>query len=388
MILAMSATGALLALKPQILNVIERDARFVQVPQPGAPPVGMDRVLAAARASKPDAQAVWLAVDRDPAKAAAVSFGRDATVWVDPYSGQVLGEGSKGATVFFRAIEDWHRWLGRPTENRVAARAITDACNLAFLCLAASGLYLWWPKSFTWRNLKAVLLFRRAATVRARDFNWHNVIGFWCAPVIVIMAATGAVISYPWATNLLYRAMGSTPPQAAGARSAQASPAQTERGERRAAASVDLDQLWARAEQQLPTWSAITLRLPTRPGGPVSFTITDGESWNAFARSTLTLDAATGAIAQWQPYGGQSLGQRARGWARFAHTGELGRLPGQVIAGVASAGAVVLVWTGLALALRRFLGWRPWKLRVNWGHHVPAAANAASASAARATILE
>jgi hypothetical protein len=31
---------------------------------------------------------------------------------------------------------------------------------------------------------------------------------------------------------------------------------------------------------------------------------------------------------------------------------------GQTIAGLASAGAVVLVWTGISLALRRFSAWR------------------------------
>ena len=43
---------------------------------------------------------------------------------------------------------------------------------------------------------------------------------------------------------------------------------------------------------------------------------------------------------------------------RFAHTGEVLGLPGQTIAGIASAGGVVLVYTGLALSLRRFVAWR------------------------------
>jgi hypothetical protein len=32
-------------------------------------------------------------------------------------------------------------------------------------------------------------------------------------------------------------------------------------------------------------------------------------------------------------------------------------IPGQTIAGLATGGAVVLVWTGIALALRRFRAW-------------------------------
>ena len=103
------------------------------------------------------------------------------------------------------------------------------------------------------------------------------------------------------------------------------------------------------------------MRLPNREGMPVSFTITDGRSWNAFARSQLTVDAGSGDVRQWQPYESSSLGQKARGWFRFGHTGELAGIPGQVIAGLGCTGGVVLVWTGLSLALRRLFNWRLWR---------------------------
>src|SRR6185503_9383825 len=49
-----------------------------------------------------------------------------------------------------------------------------------------------------------------------RDFNWHNTIGFWCAIPIAIMTVSGAVISYSWASNLVYRLTGSPVPSARG----------------------------------------------------------------------------------------------------------------------------------------------------------------------------
>jgi uncharacterized iron-regulated membrane protein len=42
---------------------------------------------------------------------------------------------------------------------------------------------------------------------------------------------------------------------------------------------------------------------------------------------------------------------------RFLHTGEALGLPGQAVAGIASLGATLLVFTGLSLALRRFANW-------------------------------
>jgi uncharacterized iron-regulated membrane protein len=361
-ILVMSATGAALAMKPQILNVVERRVRFV-APQ-ATPRLAPSALLAAAKAARPETAPVTIAIDRDPSAAAAVGFGPNtATLYVDPYTGLMLGEGSTSAQVFFRTIENWHRWLGADTPLRPVARWLTDASNVVFLGLALTGLFLWWPHAWTPQHTRAILFFRRGVRGRARDFNWHNAIGFWCAPVIVIMTASGVVMSYPWANALLYRMTNSPLPAAPGGRAgAPGGAGQRPRdaaGERRAepSAPLDLDRLWAVAEAQLPTWRVISLRIPDRAGAPAAFTLTDGASWNAFARSQLTLDAATAAIRQWQPYDAQSLGQRARGWVRFGHTGELGRWPGQLAAGLACVGGVFLVWTGLSLAIRRFRVW-------------------------------
>jgi uncharacterized iron-regulated membrane protein len=63
----------------------------------------------------------------------------------------------------FRALEDWHRWLGASAANRTSTRAVTGACNLAFLALAVSGLYLWWPRTWTPSHTRASA---RTATVR------------------------------------------------------------------------------------------------------------------------------------------------------------------------------------------------------------------------------
>src|SRR5262245_50487205 len=362
-ILIMSFTGAVLAMKPQIVKAIDRRVRVVAPRR--EPRVPASALVAAVRAGRPGATATSLTIDRDPAASAAVGI-EGATIYVDPYEGSVLGEGSTRTQTFFRTIENWHRWIGLSAENRALAKSITGASNLAFLALAVSGVYLWWPRKWSAQHTRPILAFKRAATARARDFNWHNVIGFWCAPVIIVMTATATVMSYSWANGLLYRAMGSTPPAASRGRAAQPGAGGSREGQRRAEPSAtaltaaQIDRAWMRAESLMPTWSVMTVRLSTQGSGPLPFTITDGRSWNAFARSQLTVDAASGEVRQWQPYDNFSLGQKARGWFRFAHTGELAGLGGQIVAGVACVGGVMLVWTGLSLALRRLFNWRIW----------------------------
>ncbi|HEY1265105.1 MAG TPA: PepSY domain-containing protein, partial [Terriglobales bacterium] len=66
----------------------------------------------------------------------------------------------------------------------------------------------------------------------------------------------------------------------------------------------------------------------------------------------------TGEVIRAEPFSSYNLGRRLRTWGRFLHTGEAGGIAGQTIAAIASAGAALLVWTGISLALRRLWAWR------------------------------
>jgi len=367
-IFIMSVTGALLALQPQILNIVERDVRFVE---PGAAGrLSAQAIVERARASKGGAKPTGLTLDVNPQASALVAFGQPGGVYVDPYTGTVLGEGSSNARAFFRTLTDWHRWLGRSGDGRATTKAITGAANLAFLGLAMSGLYLWLPRQWSLARVRAVTVIDPRLSGKARDFNWHNSIGFWSAPVLIVLTLTGAVLSYPWASNLVYKLTRSPLPNQGGGPRAEgtagprlegnAGPRREGNGE-----SANLDLFVARAGEVMPTWGVMTFRFPPRANGPVSVTMSDASYWNPFARSQLTLDGRTADTVRWEPYAAGSRGQKLRGWMRFAHTGELGGVAGQVVAGLACAGGAFLVWTGLALALRRFLGWRSTGVREN-----------------------
>ncbi|HEX7955800.1 MAG TPA: PepSY-associated TM helix domain-containing protein, partial [Pyrinomonadaceae bacterium] len=101
----------------------------------------------------------------------------------------------------------------------------------------------------------------------------------------------------------------------------------------------------------------ITLQLPQKPEAPVAFAIDRGNGGQPQLRSQLTLDRATGEVVRWEPYANNTAGRRLRTWLRFAHTGEVYGLAGQTVAALASLGGAFLVYTGLALALRRLRAW-------------------------------
>jgi uncharacterized iron-regulated membrane protein len=79
----------------------------------------------------------------------------------------------------------------------------------------------------------------------------------------------------------------------------------------------------------------------------------DGQ-WPLFGAAQLSLDPYTGAVLRHEVYRDYTPGRKIRTWLRFLHTGEALGWPGQLLAGLVSLGATVLVWTGFALAWRRF----------------------------------
>jgi uncharacterized iron-regulated membrane protein len=218
-------------------------------------------------------------------------------------------------------------------------------------------------------------MFSRSARGKARDFNWHNVIGFWSAIPLFVIVLGSVVISYPLASDLVYRLAGEAPPaRPAGPPGGANAPAQgtnDEAARRRSGgrgngggreggqnAAAGIDALWARAEQQVPGWRSISFRVPSSAEAPVAFTIDECTGGQPQKRGTLTLGRPGAEIVKWEPFASLSAGRQLRSWLRFVHTGEFYGLPGQTVAGAVSLGAAVLMYTGLALALRRLLSWR------------------------------
>src|SRR5215212_9431297 len=148
-ILIMSVTGALLAFQPQIERFADREARAAAPPSQDAARLGAQELFAKALEARPDIKPSALIIQADPTAAAALSLGRDGSLYLNPYTGDALGESAKGVRSFFQTLTEWHRWLGASGERRATWRAVTGACNTAFLALALSGLYLWWPKNWT-----------------------------------------------------------------------------------------------------------------------------------------------------------------------------------------------------------------------------------------------
>jgi uncharacterized iron-regulated membrane protein len=355
-IFVMCFTGAILAFEQELVAWAERDARRVTAPA-GATPRPLDELTAAARASAPaNARVVEISIDSDPEASLTINLGREAgAVYINPYTAEVNRPASRAVRDFMKKVVELHRYLARSGEQRPAGKAITGAANLAFLFLACSGLYLWWPRA--WQNLRASTWYRCGLAGRARDWNWHNVTGFWFLPVIVVLTVSAAVIGYRWAGDLVYLAVGDPPQRGSYLVVPAASPAASAPGAARLGLAAALD----RVKTRHPGWTQITVRegyarRPDNATGPDPYTVTlksTDDASPSFAPTQLVLDPYTGETLSQTRYADQTPGRKIRIWLRYLHTGQALGWPGQLLAGLASLAGCMLVCTGFSLAYRR-----------------------------------
>lgn len=387
----MCLTGTALAFEKELVAWSERGARRVAPPAVDAPRLSLEQMQARLRETQPAARPLAIVLQNDPRAAVGFGTGRTGGFYVNPYTGEVRQPQSVAMGEFMRTMTDWHRTLGfTGGATRPRGKLINGVCNLAFCVLAITGLYLWIPRQWSWRALRPVVWFRQNSSGKARYFNWHNVIGLWSAPILIVLTLTAIPISFQWGIRLINTLTGTPAPVAphgagSGGPGSVGGPAVELPAPPPGAKLLSPDSLLAVVLRQTPNWKTITLRSggagdgrgeagpgqdrgrggdatearPTSAASappPITFTIRTDNTWPRTATTTLVLNPHTGDVLRRTTYANQPAPQRVRSWTRFLHTGEALGWGGQLAAGVACLGGCFLVYTGIALAWRRFFG--------------------------------
>lgn len=368
-ILVMCVTGALLTYERQLVAWTERD--FRSSPAAGRAVLSVAELESRVVAQVPGFAVTGLNLSR-AADAPAVFVAGRRTLYVDRYSGYVIGEASDGGLrSLLSSLKAWHRWIGAEGAWRPVGKFLSGWANLIFAVIVLTGLYLWLPSTWTWTRVRQVLWFRRGVQGKARDFNWHHVVGVWLAVPLLIVILGALPISFSWAGDLLYRLAGDVPPSArprapepggfAGGRGAGGPGARTDAPRPTPAMLAATDAGLVQARATFADWRTISVRWPRSARGHMDVTVDMGSGGQPQHRVAMELDPATGDVEAIQAFADQSPGRRLRSLARFAHTGEVLGLPGQTVAGLASVGGALLTWTGFALVWRRWTAW--WQRR-------------------------
>ncbi len=329
-------SGAMLAFRDELLDLLNPGVRSVQVQ---AGPVLTPAQIIAAQA---DAPVMSLTLDAEAGRAVRLGLApgpgerRGASVFVNPYSGAL--QPPLQFDDAFEWVESLHRWLLLPRE---AGKMVLGTLALCLLGLAASGLYLRWPRrALDWR---AWLCFN--TKLKGRSFLWglHSAAGTWVMLMYLILTVSGLYWSFDVVRQTVDGWAG-VPARQIAAKTPKPS---------RATAAPDLTLAWQVFERQAGPWSTVTLRLPERPGQAVQFTWLAADAPHPRARSKMAILPLTGVLTQDAPYAAQSGGARALSTIYPLHMGTYFGLPGRMAMLLASLALPGFALTGWMLYLKR-----------------------------------
>ncbi|CAB3684696.1 PepSY-associated TM helix domain-containing protein [Paraburkholderia rhynchosiae] len=193
-LIVLAITGTLYCFQPQIEPLLYRELLVVQ-PQ-ATPRTTEDVLLSQARsAMPPNATAVAASIMNAPESSAEFIFrladGEKQSVYLNPYSGEVLGTLSVDDR-FMQVDRMLHRklLLGKPGELLMELAACWT------LVMIGTGVALWWPRGAS--TVRDALVPRFTLKGRSLWKNVHAVLGIWLALGALAFVLTGLPWSGSW----------------------------------------------------------------------------------------------------------------------------------------------------------------------------------------------
>ncbi|XQW83907.1 PepSY-associated TM helix domain-containing protein [Thalassotalea piscium] len=348
-IFLMSITGVGLTYEKQMIQAAQQ-ADFPTIPSENATRLTLDNVIEMTH-SYPIKKSASISFSNEINAPFVIKEGRKTLAYLNPFTGDEIATPGQETTVFLSKLRAFHRWLTLDGKFSETGRWVNGIANIIFLILALSGLYLWLPTKFNKRGFKQKLILTKNHTnTQARNYQWHNTFGFYMAPLLIVITFTAIFFSFKWPGNTLKSYVSS----------------QTQELPKAEALTPDninqqlsMQTLLSKVSTANPNWQTISLSVAKAPQSIQTFQVDMGTGGEPKKRKSVLLNTLNGELIAEQGFDDNSTYRKIRTYIRFLHTGEMYGLVGQTLAGLASLLACLLVYTGIAMSLRR------WKLSRN-----------------------
>lgn len=196
-VLFLGVTGCILAFELEIRSLTEPFRDVIKENKAYLPPSVLKSIADQHLQSKKT-----LGIEYPGATKAAVAAYYDESnyelLFLNPYSGAVIKHKNMNKD-FFRVVVDGHFYLWLPEE---IGQPIVASATLIFLVMMITGLILWWPKNKAARKQRFSI--KWSAKWRRKNYDLHNVLGFYMTWVAIFLAITGLVFGFQWFAKSVY----------------------------------------------------------------------------------------------------------------------------------------------------------------------------------------
>jgi len=197
LVILLGITGCILAFEVEIRNMTE-NFRYVKVEDKAYLPPSQIKAIAEKHLVSKKALGIEYPGKGKAAVAAYYDETKYELVFINPYDGTVLKHKNMNKD-FFRFILDGHFYLWLPHH---IGQPILASATLVFLVMMISGLILWWPRNKAARKQRFSV--KWSAKWRRKNYDLHNVLGFYMTWIAIFIAITGLVFGFQWFAKSVY----------------------------------------------------------------------------------------------------------------------------------------------------------------------------------------
>lgn len=320
-------------------------------------PLPLDELMEQVAATLPDSVAptgITIFPEADRAWQVSLSKPRRASVYVDPYTGQVKGYNSR--LPFFDTMFHLHRWLLGPSSG--VGKWLVGVSTLLLVVILLTGLLMW----LTNRH-KPLLRSLTLSFTKGWPRFWHDLHvagGIYATLFLLALALTGLTWSFSWYRNGFYSLFGVESSAhevgpAAGGHVRGRQGGRPEGRERRGASGSHRRSPYAH-------WQEVYETVAAAHPGYRQLTVTDAvasvvPAGRTSLRATDSYDfhPRSGEITGSRPYDTQDKAAKVRSAVYMVHVGSWGGLLTRVLTFLSALLGATLPLTGYYLWLRRWL---------------------------------
>jgi uncharacterized iron-regulated membrane protein len=272
-------TGSIVVYKPEIERGLA--GAMTRIAPAGAPePLTELYNLAAAAVPHKKVERLFIWGGPTAAWAFRVSDARGNRdyVYVDPYSGRVLGHYPMDGT--------WLQWAYNLHDNLLMEKPgliINGAGALLLVVMCLTGTVVWWPGA---TRVRHGFRYHPRAGWKGQVYDFHKILGIVSMLILAVIAISGASYSFPDSYHKVCAALTRTvsfvpPPRA---RPASQAPL------------ASLDSILRAGQQAIPEAELTVLTWPTDPKGAFLVRKRLSGDWSRLGNQYVYLDPHTGAV--------------------------------------------------------------------------------------------
>lgn len=338
----LGVTGCIYAFSDEIKQVVYADRLFIKPEK--TPKLPFSVLLATAQqtvgADRPILRAQLFNVPDRTYMFRAIKVNKEAygywnyyeyfdLVYINPYTGKVV-EKVNAKYEFFTVVLALHMNL---LLGKVIGHFVVKWSVVCFVILLISGIILWWPKKWNRKKLKKNFAIKWGAKFKRLNYDLHNVAGFYASIVLLLISATGLMMSFELTAD----------PQKSVSDTTQLNKAKF--------ALKPADQIMKHASSSNPQSAFYYYNIPAVNTGTINVSAYKSTE-NFYQRVVNKYDQYSGKLLHaGSPFGELNTASQIRTINYDVHTGAVLGITGKFIAFIASLIAATLPVTGLIIWL-------------------------------------